>query len=160
MRPLLRGGGQERGRRAGTENVPAIAGFGAVTESWRREAPARQRHLSELRQQLEAGVEQFAGAVINGAAALRAPHIVNVSVPGVRAESLALQLDLQGIAVGTGSACASGAIEPSHVLQAMGLSREAARSSLRISLGIQNTREEIAEFLEVLSSLLKKAKVA
>ena len=94
------------------------------------------------------------GAKINAQEAPRAPHIVNASLPNQRAETLALNLDLKGFAVGTGSACASGAIEPSHVLSAMGLDRETSRASLRISLGVQNRLEEIEEFLETLKNLI------
>jgi len=153
IHPLLRGGGQERGRRAGTENVAAIAGVGAAAQ----EAKVRPNNgvLSELREHLEAGLRAM-GATINGEQAARAPHITNAHFADQRAESLALGLDLQGFAVGTGSACASGAIEPSHVLAAMGKSKEEARAALRISLGNQNTRDEIDELLAALTVLTKK----
>jgi cysteine desulfurase len=104
----------------------------------------------------ERGLEPMAGAFVNGAGALRAPHITNVSLPGRRAESLALALDLQGIAVGTGSACASGAIEASHVLAAMGQNRETARAALRVSVGVQNTLAEIDALLAALARLAKR----
>ena len=151
---LLRGGGQERGRRAGTENVPAIAGFGAAAQIARENLEANAAHLTQLREQLENGLRTLPNMQINGENAPRAPHITNVSLPGVRAESLALNLDLRGIAIGTGSACASGALEPSHVLAAMNRSRDEAKSSLRISLGPQNTAEEIEELLQVLNELI------
>lgn len=155
MKSLLRGGGQERGRRAGTENVPAIVGFGAAAEMARENLGANAKHLRELQTALESGLKEIPGAQINGAGFSRAPHITNVSFRDQRAESLALNLDLQGFAVGTGSACASGAIEPSHVLRAMGLDEETSRASLRISLGAQNTRLEVQEFLEVLKKLIQ-----
>jgi cysteine desulfurase len=154
MKSLLRGGGQERGRRAGTENVPAIVGFGAAAKNARENLEVNSNALHELQSELESGLKEISGAQINGAGFSRAPHITNVSFENQRAESLALNLDLQGFAVGTGSACASGAIEPSHVLRAMGLDKETSRASLRISLGAQNTREEVQEFLEVLKNLI------
>ena len=153
MRSLLRGGGQERGRRAGTENTPGIAGFGVAAQSARENLEANAAHLSTLGARLHDELENL-GAKINAQNALRAPHIVNASLPNQRAETLALNLDLKGFAVGTGSACASGAIEPSHVLSAMGLDRETSRASLRISLGVQNTLEEVEEFLETLKNLI------
>lgn len=155
MKSLLRGGGQERGRRAGTENVPAIVGFGVAAQIARENLEINRRHLSELQQKLESGLAQIEGAQINGSGSHRAPHITNVSLGNLRAEMLALNLDLKGFAVGTGSACASGAIEPSHVLRAMGVAEETSRASLRISLGAQNTREEIAEFLAAVESFLR-----
>jgi cysteine desulfurase len=156
MRSLLRGGGQERARRAGTENVPAIVGMGVAAELAGNELDAHAKYLLSLRERLEAGLKVLCGVKLNGEQAPRAPHIVNFSLAGKRAESLALNLDLRGFAVGTGSACASGALEASHVLMAMGLSAEQAKSSLRVSLGRQNTVEEVDEFIEVLSGLLKK----
>ena len=106
------------------------------------------------RAELEAGLGKFPGASINGAGAPRAPHVTNVTLPGQRAESLALGLDLAGIAVGTGSACSSGAQHPSRVLAAMGLDASKAKASLRVSLGLHNTPAEIAEFLEELRELV------
>jgi cysteine desulfurase len=155
MKSLLRGGGQERGRRAGTENVPAIVGFGAAAKSARENLEAHSNALRDLKNELESGLKKMGGAQINGAGFSRAPHITNVSFRNQRAESLALNLDLQGFAVGTGSACASGAIEPSHVLRAMGLDEETSRASLRISLGAGNTRAQVQEFLEVLKKLIE-----
>jgi cysteine desulfurase len=155
---LLRGGGQERGRRAGTENVAAIAGFGAAAQIARENLESNTAHLSQLHERLENGLLLLPQARISGAGAQRAPHITNVSLSGIRAESLALNLDLRGIAIGTGSACASGALEPSHVLGAMGLGREEAKASLRISLSPQNTQEEVDELLQVLSELINGKK--
>ena len=105
---------------------------------------------------MEQGLREIDGARINSEAAPRAPHITNVSLAGQRAESLALGLDLRGIAVGTGSACASGALEPSHVLAAMGRSAAEARASLRISLGEGNTQSDIDEFLHALRELCNR----
>ncbi len=156
MQSLLRGGGQERGRRAGTENVPAIVGMGAAAQIARECVTPNAAHLTALRERLESGLCALPNAVINGQDAPRAPHITNVSLRGQRAESLALGLDMTGFAVGTGSACASGALEPSHVLAAMGRSPEEARAALRVSLGIGNTADEVDEFLQVLSKLLQR----
>jgi cysteine desulfurase len=156
MQSLLRGGGQERGRRAGTENVPGIVGMGAAAQWSRDNVDANAAHLTSLRERLESGLRVLDGAQINGNDAPRAPHVSNVTLQGKRAESLALGLDLRGFAVGTGSACASGALEPSHVLAAMGRSREEARAALRISLGVSNTADEVDELLETLKQLLEK----
>ncbi|MDF2439417.1 MAG: cysteine desulfurase [Abditibacteriota bacterium] len=156
MRALLRGGGQERGRRAGTENVPGIVGFGAACELAELEMEANREQMCTLRERLEQGVREIEGARLNGESAPRAPHITNFSLPGNRGESMALNFDMRGFAIGTGSACASGALEPSHVLAAMGLSRAEARSSLRVSLSAQNTGAEVDEFLDVLRELVKK----
>lgn len=153
MQALLRGGGQERGRRAGTENVPAIAAMGAAAKDARECFAQNVAHLNSLRERFEAGLRVLEVAQINAETAPRAPHIVNVQLQNVRAESLAMKLDLMGIAVGTGSACASGALEPSHVLAAMGKTREEARSALRVSFGVQNTIDEVDEFLDVLIKL-------
>ncbi len=156
MRALLRGGGQERGRRAGTENVPAIVGFGAAAEIARRDLERSSKYLHELREQLEARIQSWPGALVHGERSLRAPHVVCFALCGARAESVALRLDLAGFAIGTGSACASGAIEPSHVLQAMGASPQEAKSSLRVSFGISNTREEVSKLADELEAIVGK----
>ena len=153
MKPLLRGGAQERGRRAGTENVPGIAGFGAAATHARLNLEANRAHLEALKNQLETGLLEMGNIEIIAQHAPRAPHISSFIFCGVRAESLALNLDLQGFAVGTGSACASGALEPSHVLAAMGYDAKAAKSALRVSFGAGNTSEEVGEFLRVLQNL-------
>jgi cysteine desulfurase len=155
LQSLLRGGGQERGRRAGTENVPAIVGMGAAAQIAKRDLEANTAHLEGLQKRLENSLRLFDGATLNGEGAKRAPHITNVSLSNARAESLALGLDLKGFAVGTGSACASGALEPSHVLAAMGRDAKVARSALRISMGVGNTIEEVDEFTGELKALLK-----
>jgi cysteine desulfurase len=165
MRALLRGGGQERGRRAGTENVPAIVGFGAAAEHARKSLHESSKYLLGLRQVLEARIQAWPGARIHGEVedvelegapkgSLRAPHVVSFSLRGARAESVALRLDMAGFAVGTGSACASGAIEPSHVLQAMGVGPEEARSSLRVSLGTSNTRQEVVALADEIEKMV------
>ena len=149
MKPLLRGGAQERGRRAGTENVPGIAGFGAAAIWARENLAANAAHLETLRARFENGLREL-GAQIIAEHARRGPHICAFIIEGKRAESLALTLDLRGIAVGTGSACASGALEPSHVLGAMGFDAKSAKSALRVSFGAQNTIAEVDEVLGVL----------
>ena len=154
MKPLLRGGAQERGRRAGTENVPGIAGFGAAAAWARAHLAENTAHLDTLRARFEAGLHQI-GAQIVAESAPRGPHISAFIIAGKRAESLALSLDLRGIAVGTGSACASGALEPSHVLGAMGYDAKSAKSALRVSFGASNTREEVDEFLEITRALAR-----
>ncbi|HVF84747.1 MAG TPA: cysteine desulfurase family protein [Abditibacteriaceae bacterium] len=150
MQALLRGGGQERGRRAGTENVAAVAAMGAASKDARECFEKNVAQLNDLRERFEAGLRALDYAQINAENTPRAPHIVNVQLQNVRAESLAMKLDLSGVAVGTGSACASGALEPSHVLAAMGKTRDQARSALRVSFGVHNTLEEVDELLEVL----------
>ena len=150
MKPLLRGGAQERGRRAGTENVPGIAGFGAAATIARENLATNAAHLAVLRARFESGLHQI-GAQIIAADAPRGPHICAFIMRDQRAESLALTLDLRGIAVGTGSACASGALEPSHVLGAMGFDAKAAKSALRVSFGRENTINEVDEVLGVLN---------
>ena len=154
MRALLRGGGQERGRRAGTENVPGIVGFGAACTIAKRDLEPNRAMLFGLREYLENGLAELNGVQIHGEGSARAPHVVNFSLSDCRGESLALRLDLAGFAVGTGSACSSGAIEPSHVLRAMGVEKNAAKASLRVSLGVMNTRDEIDELLSELKEIV------
>lgn len=154
--PLLVGGAHERNRRAGTENVAAIVGFGKACEiagcGSQRVAQTRA-----LRDRLERGILDNIDAVkINGHPKKRLPNTSNVSFEGVRADSLLMNLDLEGIAVSAGSACASGANEPSHVLTAMGLSRAETASSLRFSLGDGNTAEQVDRTVEVLIELVAR----
>lgn len=147
--PLIHGGQQEREKRAGTENAPAIIGFGKATEllpSWRDTEATR---LRELRERFVQGVlKQLPDAVQNGPATphRRLPHIANLSFPGADGETLLLSLDLRGVAVSSGSACASGSIEPSHVLLALGLPSELAGSAVRFSFG-RNTSAADLPFL-------------
>lgn len=152
------GGRQERNRRGGTENVPAIVGMG-VAARIAREALAAG-HFEEtraLRDRLEAGIlTSIDGTVVNGAVDGRVPNTTNISFDGIEAESLLIALDLEGVAVSTGSACSSGTLEPSHVLKAMGLPQAFARNSLRFSLGPSTTAAEIAFVLEVLPRLVTK----
>ncbi|MFY9607605.1 MAG: cysteine desulfurase NifS [Blastocatellia bacterium] len=141
---LLYGGHHERDRRAGTENVPGIAGLGCAAELARKHLAERQTHMRTLRDYLEHQIAtRIPDVRVNGDAEHRVPNISNLSFEGVDGESLLIALDLKGIAVSTGSACASGSLEPSHVLQAMGLAREQVRGSLRFSLSVYTNRDEI-----------------
>ncbi|MCB1511516.1 MAG: cysteine desulfurase [Hyphomicrobiaceae bacterium] len=147
------GGGQERRRRAGTENVAAIAGFGAAAEAARNELAAMRR-IADLRDRLEAGVRASTpDAVIIAQGSLRLPNTSAVAWPGQSAETLVIKLDLAGIAVSAGSACSSGKVGSSHVLQAMGLAPEIARSAIRVSLGWQSSEADIEAFLQAWRAL-------
>jgi cysteine desulfurase len=154
---LLHGGHHERDRRAGTENVPGIVGFGRAAETALVQLDERMTRMRELRDYLERRVMSLVSDVsVNGDRARRVPNISNLSFEGIDGESLLIALDLKGIAVSTGSACASGSLEPSHVLQALGLSREEVRGSLRFSLSAYTTREEIDYAVSVLSETVAR----
>ena len=140
------GGQHERGRRPGTENVPAIAGFGAAAELAAANLEAENARIANLRDQLEAAIlDSIPHTRVNGARAQRTPNTTNIQFDGVDGEAMVIALDLRGFAVSTGSACSSGAVTPSHVLKAIGLSDERARSSIRFSLGASNTVEQVEE---------------
>ena len=154
---ILTGGKHERARRAGTENVPAIAGLGAAAQLAGRKLVPEAARLRSLRDRLEAGVlASVPGTAVNGEREPRVPNTTNISVDGVEAESLLIALDLEGIAVSTGSACSSGTLEPSHVLRAMGLPSHRTQNSIRISLGAGNTDAEVDLFLEKLPGIVTK----
>jgi cysteine desulfurase len=152
LEPLFAGGAHERQRRAGTENVAGIAGLGRAAEcameGLRGGAAERMR---ELRDRLEMGLRGFAGGV-NGGGTARVPNTSNVWFPSLDGEALVIGLDLKGLAVSSGAACSSGASEPSHVLQAMGLPMERARASLRFSLHRQTTADEIDQAIDLVST--------
>jgi cysteine desulfurase len=153
----MTGGRQERNRRAGTENVPALVGMGVAAALALQALEAHSTRMGTLRDRLEAGVlRTVAHTAVNGAVDTRVPNTTNISFDRVEAESLLIALDLEGIAVSTGSACSSGTLEPSHVLQAMGLGTGRAQSSLRFSLGAANTEAEIDRVLDVLPGLVQK----
>ncbi|MBQ8966241.1 cysteine desulfurase NifS [Ruminococcus sp.] len=154
---LIHGGAQERGKRAGTENVAAIVGLGeAVTAAVTDIAPRNER-IKAMRQRLAEGiVSAIPHSRINGDMAQRVSGNVNVSFRGVEGESLLLALDIRGIAASSGSACTSGSIDPSHVLTALGLSAELAKGSLRLTLGDHNTDEDVDYILEVLPETVKR----
>ncbi len=148
--PLILGGGQERRRRAGTENVAALVGFGACAALASEELDGRIERLSRLREGLEAGLAGFPDARLHCASSPRLPHVTHVAFPGLIGEELVVRLDLAGFAVSTGAACASGVVEPSRTLLAMGVEAAEALASIRISLGTTNDEAEIARFLPVL----------
>jgi cysteine desulfurase len=154
IEPLLHGGGQERERRAGTENVPGIVGFGEAVRLMLPERAALAERLTGLRDRLiDAFVSRLPGTVLNGHPSCRLPNNVNVSLPGLDAESLLLGLDLAGISASSGSACTSGSIEPSHVLLAMGLPDSRVRSALRLTLGRTTTEAEIDRAVDILAEI-------
>jgi cysteine desulfurase len=145
--PLLRGGGQERRRRAGTENIAAIAGFGAAAEAALIEL-ASKAEIASLRDELEEQIRLISPrAVIVGESSPRLCNTTAVALPGKLAETLVIRLDLAGIAISAGSACSSGKVGASHVLEAMGVARDIAASTIRISLGAATTRDDIAAFI-------------
>ena len=150
------GGRQERNRRAGTENVPAIVGLGVAAGLAARKLALEATRLSALRDRLESSLlDRIPGTTVNGSDA-RVPNTTNISFDGVEAEALLIALDLEGIAVSTGSACSSGTLEPSHVLRAMGLTPRRAQSSIRFSLGLGNTDGEVDRVVAVLPPLVAK----
>lgn len=155
----LRGGGQEKGRRAGTENVAGIAGFGAAVTAALAAREGDSGRIERLRARLERGLQDTAGAVIFAQGAERLPNTVLFTVPGLRAETAVIGFDLAGIAVSSGSACSSGKVQPSHVVEAMGYGPELARGAVRLSLGWSSTEADIDSALKawrmLASGLLK-----
>lgn len=156
IEPFLHGGGQERGRRSGTENVAAVAGFAEAVRRLLPERAAEAARLSALRDFLLAGLRAaIPGLVLNGPEGDgRLPNNLNVSLPGLDAETLLLALDRAGVSASSGSACASGSIEPSHVLTAMGLPESRIKSALRLTLGRGTTREQLERGVEVLAGIV------
>ena len=151
------GGHQERERRAGTEGVPGIVAFGAAAKLAREELDERSRHVRQLRDRFEAGVtERIAEIVFNGDRARRLPHLSNISFRFIEGEGLLISLDLQGVAVSTGSACSSGTLEPSPVIRALGRNDELARGAIRFSFGKDNTEQDVDYVLEVLPRVVEK----
>lgn len=157
LTPQMQGGEHERRRRAGTENVPGIVGFAKAVEIAMAEREEKVERLEELRKYLVAGVlERIEEVSYNGHSEKRLPGNANFSFKYIEGESVVLQLDMVGIAVSSGSACASASLEPSHVLLAMGLTAEDAHGSLRVTMGRSNTKEEVDYFLEVLPEVVGK----
>ena len=154
----MTGGRQERNRRAGTENVPGISALGAAARLAEKKLATRgERATAELRNRLEMGVlANVPGTVLNGNGADRVPNTTNISFDRVEAESLLIALDLEGIAVSTGSACSSGTLEPSHVLRAMGLSPHRTQNSIRFSLGLDNTTAQIDHVIKIMPRIVEK----
>lgn len=157
IQPLLLGGAQERKWRAGTENVPGIVGLGKAAELAEKELPQRIAHLTELRELLIEGIMKKIDHVrLNGHRTQRLPGNANFCFEFVEGESLLLNLDLAGIAASSGSACTSGSLEPSHVLTALGIPPEVAHGSLRLTLGRENTKEDVEYVLSVLPGIVAK----
>jgi cysteine desulfurase len=158
--PLIRGGGQERGARAGTENVAAIAGFGAAARACLTETGESGR-LEALRDRLQRAVHRLApDAVVFGETAPRLANTLCFAVPGVEAATLVIALDLAGVAVSSGSACSSGKVAPSHVLAAMGVAPMLARGAIRLSLGWASTDEDVERFAASFSAALGRIEAA
>ena len=153
---LMDGGGQERGKRPGTENLPAIMGMAAALKEECTLMEENEAKVTAMRDRLIQGLSQIPYSILNGSREKRLPGNVNFCFEGVSGESLLLLLDSRGICASSGSACASGALDPSHVLLALGLSPEIAQSSLRISLDISNTEEEIDYMLEVIPQVVEQ----
>ena len=159
LAPLFRGSGHERGRRGGTENLSGIIGLGAAAEWAARDLATEAERMMPLRQRLEAGVRHVAiDAVIHGEKAPRLPNTVNASFPGARSDHLLLALDARGIAVSAGAACASGAVEPSPVLTAMGVDRDVATCAVRLSMGRTTTRDEVDAVIAALREAVAAAR--
>lgn len=154
---MMTGGRQERNRRAGTENVPGIAGLGEAARLAAAKLTAEYARMRGLRDRLETGIlGGVPGTTVNGDPAGRVSNTTNISFDRVEAESLLIGLDLEGIAVSTGSACSSGTLEPSHVLRAMGLSSHRAQTAIRFSLGFGNTAAEVDHVVDVLPGVVEK----
>ena len=155
--PLIHGGGQERERRSGTENIPGIIGLSLALEAADATREETSQHCAALRDQIiESVLQRIPGSRLNGLATQRLPNNANFSFTGVEGEPILLGLDMAGIAASSGSACSSGSLEPSHVLLALGQSAEIARGSLRLTLGRDNTEEEVEYLLGVLVDLVQR----
>ncbi len=154
---ILTGGKHERNRRAGTENVPAIAGLGVAAQLAQKKLTGEGARLGALRNRLEEAIlASVPGTAINGSREPRVPNTTNISFDAVEAESLLIALDLEGVAVSTGSACSSGTLEPSHVLRAMGLPSPRTQNSIRMSLGAGNTDAEVDFLVLKLPAIVEK----
>ena len=152
--PQIKGGGQERGHRAGTENVAGIAGFGAAAAAVSASWPAEAAHMAAMRDRLEAGIRQVhPGVTIFGADVNRLPNTTLFSAPGMKAETAVIAFDLEGVAVSAGAACSSGKVAPSHVLAAMGVAPALARGAIRVSLSYATTENEVLAFLDAWAKL-------
>lgn len=159
LEPLFFGGSQDRGRRPGTENVAAAVGLARAMELAVEEREAHWAELARMRDALEAKLlARIPDAVVHGRGAARAPHILNISVPGTDSESLLMALDLQGVACSSGSACQSGSVTPSHVLAAMGVRADIAAAAIRMSLGSLSTPADVDRVAELFPSLIAKAR--
>lgn len=153
---LIEGGGQEKGRRAGTENVPGIVGLGTAITEMNEHMEENAKKVSALRDKLFSELTKISHSRINGDREKRLPGNFNMSFEGVEGESLLLYLDLQGICASSGSACTSGSLDPSHVLLALGLKHEVAHGSLRLSLGELNTEDDVDHIISVLPGIVER----
>lgn len=161
IEPLFHGGTQDRGRRPGTENVAAVIGLARAAELAVAEREAHWQQLEKLRDRLEAGiVARVPDAVVHGRGGPRAPHIVNISVPGTDSESMLMALDLRGIGCSAGSACQSGSVSPSHVLSAIGVSNELASAAIRMSVGALTTESAVDRVVDIYPALIAKVRGA
>jgi cysteine desulfurase len=157
LTPQNVGGHQEREKRAGTEGVTGIVAFGIAAKLAREEMAQRSQHDQRLRDRFEAGLSKRVKAIVfNGDRARRLPHLSNISFRFIEGEGLLISLDLQGVAVSTGSACSSGTLEPSPVIRALGRNDELSRGAIRFSFGKDNTDEDIDYVLEVLPRVVEK----
>ncbi len=159
LTPLIHGGHQENGRRAGTENVAGIVGMGKAFELAAVDMEAKNDYIRGIRDNLEdAVVDTIPEVQVNGHPEKRLPNTTNISFKFVEGESLLINLDLRGVAISTGSACTSGSLEPSHVLQAMGIPHEVIHGSLRFSFSSMNTKEDVEYTMEVLPGIVEKVR--
>ena len=159
LAPLFRGSPHERGRRGGTENVPGIVGLGVAAECAARDLATESARLLELRRRLEQGLRAVDPDVaIHGERAARLPNTVNASFPGARSDELLMAFDARGVAVSAGAACASGAVEPSPVLSAMGVPRELAVCAIRFSMGRTTTAEDVERLIALMPEVLRAAR--
>ena len=160
LEAIIHGGGQQLGLRPGTENVPGIIGLARAVELARAEQPELSRAIGALRDLLEQRLQEIVpDAVVHGrTGADRAPHVCNVSIPGTDSEALLMHLDLAGVACSSGSACSTGAVEPSHVLTAMGIPRDLGVSALRFSFGRENTEQDVEHVASVLPRIVEKVR--
>ncbi|GFE57910.1 cysteine desulfurase NifS [Geobacter sp. AOG1] len=157
LHPLLNGGSQERNRRAGTENVAGIVAFGKACELAGAELAGEAKRMATLRDRLERGIgERIPHTQVNGHPTERLPNTTNISFRDVAADSLLLNLDMAGVAVSSGSACASGTLKPSHVLAAMNLESAYAKGSVRFSLGAESTEEDVEQVLALLPPIVER----
>jgi cysteine desulfurase len=160
FQPYLLGGGQERGRRGGTENVPYIVGFGRAAELALARVNEQQTRVRALRDRLEQGILRLIPrTAVNGSIANRLPNTSNIAFEGIEAEGVLMLLDQAGICASSGSACTTGSLDPSHVLVAMGCTAARARASVRFSLGIYNTDSDVDHVLDVLPGVIEKLRL-
>ena len=159
VRPLIHGGSQQRGIRPGTENVAGIVGFGVAAELAATEQPAAARTLGDLRDALAVALRAAVpDVVVHGAGAQRSPAILNLSAPGTGSEAMLMHLDLAGIAAASGSACTSGSVEPSHVLEAMGVDRDIAVAAVRFSFGALSSAEQVPLVAETYAKVVARVR--